>query len=230
MANPQPQVPVPQLPQLPVNYPRRFDPQAQLPARIQLRIDRWLNDPPESQFQAYGPVDGYFHAKFPSTFFLIKPQAYLSAVSDLPQGMLLLGWRRPDHNVTPAGVGVTDNRTYPDFTICQFFGADADGTAADMIRVVYEIGSTSADKRRIYRQLEGYLHSITPMRFDGWLLGVAQIQNEVFLMKNTTLNTADFTPLFPTGWISLFDQRFVDELNQIRDLSYTRDATLLLRT
>lgn len=121
---------------------------------------------------------------------------------------------------------VDGSRTYPDFTVCQFFGADADGTSPDVIRVVYEIGttSTSSEKERVMRQLRGYVETVTEDRFDINLLGVAQIQNEVYLFKNIA-NTEIFNPVFP-HWISIFDARFVNELNAIRDFSYTRDLTL----
>ncbi|KAJ6530900.1 hypothetical protein B0H10DRAFT_2151432 [Mycena sp. CBHHK59/15] len=57
------------------------------------------------------------------------------------------------------------------------------------------------------RQLRGYLETVTEDRFDINLLGVAQIQNEVYLFKNIP-NTEIFNPVFP-HWIS-----------------YTRDFTL----
>ncbi|KAF8125521.1 hypothetical protein K438DRAFT_2033861 [Mycena galopus ATCC 62051] len=217
MANPQQPPP---LPQLPPNHVRAFDPQAQLPTRLQLRIDNWLSAPPDSQFQAYGPLDGYFHQKFPSTFFLIKPQAYLSAVSNQSPGSA--GHRRIDSH----GMEVDGSRTYPDFTVCQFFGADTDGTSPDVIRVVYEIGTTStpSEKERVMRQWRGYLETVTTDRFDITLLGVAQIQDEVLLFKNIP-HTETFNPVFP-DWISFFDGQFVNELNVIRDFSYTRDLTL----
>jgi hypothetical protein len=83
MANPQQP---PALSVLPPNYVRAFDPQALLPTRLQMRIDNWHLAPPNSQVQTYGPPAGYFHEKFPPTFFLIKPQAYLSAISNQPPG------------------------------------------------------------------------------------------------------------------------------------------------
>ncbi|KAJ7503964.1 hypothetical protein B0H11DRAFT_2273706 [Mycena galericulata] len=127
-----PQVPLPPIPQLPQTHRIVFDPQAQLPARLQLRIDSWHNNPPASQFQTYGPIGGYLHEKFPSAFFLIKPQAYLSTVSNQPVG---------HHRIDSHGIAVNQDRKYPDFTICQFFGADDDNTPGDVIRVVYEIGT-----------------------------------------------------------------------------------------
>ncbi|KAJ6586591.1 hypothetical protein B0H10DRAFT_2198014 [Mycena sp. CBHHK59/15] len=225
MANPQQP---PALPVLPPSYVRAFDPQALLATRLQMRIDNWRLAPPDSQFQTYGPLAGYFHEKFPPTFFLIKPQAYLSALSNQPLeaiDALTLMIRTP-HNATLAGMEVDGSRTYPDFTICQFFGADADGTSPDVIRVVYEIGTTStrSEKDRVARQLRAYLETVTRDRFDTNLLGVAQIQNEVYLIKNTP-NTESFHAVYP-HWISFFDPLFVNELNVIRSFSYTRDAAL----
>ncbi|KAJ6626419.1 hypothetical protein B0H10DRAFT_2185805 [Mycena sp. CBHHK59/15] len=183
-----------------------------------MHIDNWQRAPPNSQFQTYGPPAGYFHEKFPPTFFLIKPQAYLSAASNQPPG----GHRRIDFH----GMEVNGSRTYPDLTICQFFGADADGTSPDVIRVVYKIGTmpTRSEKDRVARQLGAYLETVTRDRFDTNLLGVAQIQNEVYLIKNTP-NTESFHAVYP-HWISFFDPLFVNELNVIRSFSYTRDAAL----
>ncbi|KAF8149007.1 hypothetical protein K438DRAFT_2027453 [Mycena galopus ATCC 62051] len=219
MANPQAHVPIPAIPQL--QNARQFDPPAQLPARLQSRIDSWQNNPPASQFQTYGPISGYLHKKFPSDFFLIKPQAYLSSLSEQPGG---------HHRIDSHGTAVIQDRQYPDFTVCQFFGADSDNTPGDVIRVVYEIGTKTdpLSKVDVLRQLGFYLELVTDRRFDEWLLGVAQVGNEVYLLSNQ--QGEDFEPAYPnTDWISLFDARFADKMNQIRDLSYANDQVLLMR-
>ncbi len=55
-----------------------FDPAANLPQRLQCRIDSWETDPPKSQFQVYGPLNAYLQChKFRSEKFLVKPQALL---------------------------------------------------------------------------------------------------------------------------------------------------------
>jgi hypothetical protein len=55
-----------------------FDPAANLPERLQRRIDSWQDNPPKSQFQAYGPLTAYLQGhKFQSDRFLVKPQALL---------------------------------------------------------------------------------------------------------------------------------------------------------
>ncbi|KAF7333888.1 hypothetical protein MSAN_02401400 [Mycena sanguinolenta] len=219
MANPPAQVPLPPIPQLP--NPTVFDPSAQLPARLQLRIDSWQNNPPASQFQTYGPISGYLHNKFPSDYFLIKPQAYLSSVSKQLGG---------HHRIDSHGTAVDQDRQYPDFTVCQFFGADSDNTPGDVVRVVYEIGTKTdpLSKLEVLRQLRTYLQAITARRCDEWLLGVGQVGNEVYLFSNQRSST--FLSAYPNiDWISLFDHRFTDQLNQIRDLGYANDQVLSLR-
>ena len=54
-----------------------MDPDAQLPERLQGRLDSWMQSPPKWQHQAYGPLNGYFSLKFPPSHFLVKPQALL---------------------------------------------------------------------------------------------------------------------------------------------------------
>lgn len=96
--------------------------------------------------------------------------------------------------------------------------------------MVYEIGTKTdpLSKVDVLRQLGFYLELVTDRRFDEWLLGVAQVGNEVYLLSNQ--HGEDFEPAYPnTDWISLFDARFADQMNQIRDLSYTNDQVLLLR-
>lgn len=55
-----------------------FDRGANLPLRLQERIDRWKNDPPTHQHQLYGPLNAYLQGhKFTSDRYLVKPQALL---------------------------------------------------------------------------------------------------------------------------------------------------------
>ena len=54
-----------------------MDPAAQLPERLQKRLDSWKYNPRKWQHQAYGPLNAYFSLKFPPTHFLVKPQALL---------------------------------------------------------------------------------------------------------------------------------------------------------
>ena len=60
-----------------------MDPAAQLPERLQRRLDSWQYNPPKWQHQAYGPLNAYFSLKFPPTHFLVKPQALLR--KEMPQ-------------------------------------------------------------------------------------------------------------------------------------------------
>jgi hypothetical protein len=108
-------------------------------------------------------------------------------------------------------------------TVSQFFGADADSTSLDIIRMIYESGTTST-RSRVIRQLRAYLETVTIDRLDIDLLGVAHIQNEVYLFKNIP-NAETFGAVYP-HWISFFDPRFVNELNAIRDFGYARDLIL----
>jgi hypothetical protein len=55
------------------------------------------------------------------------------------------------------------DRRYPDFSVCQFFGADDNDTPGDVIRVVFEIGTKTDELSRLalVRQLKKYLFTVT---------------------------------------------------------------------
>ncbi|KAJ6607145.1 hypothetical protein B0H10DRAFT_1956495 [Mycena sp. CBHHK59/15] len=205
-----------QQPQLPSGYQREIDPQANLPARLQLRLDEWRHNPPTSQFSVYGPMAAYYHHKFPTSRFLVKPQAFLSpeAPPNAPG----------HHRIDSHGAAVTETKRYPDFTICQYWGADSDeNPRGDVIRVISEIGTNERDKDTVIRKLEMYLIIAGAIRFDTHLLGIGQVKNEVFLIENVP-NTARvrFRKVFQ-DWISIFSDDFVHHVNTIRDFSITRD-------
>lgn len=57
--------------------PRKFAPEANLPARLQARIDAWDEAPPKWQHEVYGPLISYLSIRFPPTHFLVEPRALL---------------------------------------------------------------------------------------------------------------------------------------------------------
>ncbi|KAJ7718687.1 hypothetical protein DFH07DRAFT_784864 [Mycena maculata] len=204
MANPHAQVPLPPIAQLrpreapPKDATCHREPTFKFLDQVEVEVlalhSLWLN------LGVVGPIGDYLHKTFPSAFFLIKPQAYLSSVSNQALG---------HHRIDFHGIAVNQDRKYPDFTICQFFGADDDNTPGDVIRVVYEIGTKTdaLSKDKVLQQVRGYLDTVTDRRFDERLLGVAQVGNEVYLLSNH-LNVATFISPYPnTQWISLFDPR-----------------------
>ncbi|KAJ6628576.1 hypothetical protein B0H10DRAFT_2209483 [Mycena sp. CBHHK59/15] len=133
-----------QQPQLPAGYQRQIDPQVNLPARLQLWLDDWRHNPPASQFSVYGPMATYYHNKFPTSRFLVKPQAYLSpeAPPNAPG----------HHRIDSHGVAVTNAKRYPDFTVCQYWGADSNtNPRGDVIRVISEVGTDERDKDTVIR-------------------------------------------------------------------------------
>ncbi|KAI1787970.1 hypothetical protein LXA43DRAFT_1027124 [Ganoderma leucocontextum] len=54
----------------------RFDPlDVNIPPVLRERIESWLDDPPSTQFQQYGPINRYLNLKFDHDDHMIKPQA-----------------------------------------------------------------------------------------------------------------------------------------------------------
>ncbi len=113
-------------------------------------------------------------------------------------------------------------KKYPDFTVCQFWGPDVDANSqSDVIRVLIEVASDEEDKWPVVRQVLENL-DIVGERFHEEILGIAIVKNEVSLFRNRP-HGHGFHDLY--GWISLFDQRFVAELNRIYDHSVDTDQT-----
>jgi hypothetical protein len=111
---------------------------------------------------------------------------------------------------------------HPDFTICQFWGPDVDANRKpDVIRVLIEVASSEEDKSDVLRQVRQNLDLVGD-RFHDEILGVAIIQNEVALLGK---KFGRRVPRNLFGWISLFDQRFVTELNRIYNHSIQTDQT-----
>jgi hypothetical protein len=228
-----------------------FDPAANLPQRLQLRIDAWEENPPKSQFQAYGPLTAYLQGhKFQSNRFLVKPQALLREedardgepsicrtinnfslyIQMMMQETVLLTLKVTQCQNAPflftpytssLGVGVTKVVKYPDFTVCQFWGPGVDNHKPDVIRVLIEVGSKKENKWDVARQVLRNL-ILVGTRFHDEILGVAIVQNEVALLRNQP--NGDFGVLY-NEFISLFDQRFVTELNRIYTHSIQTDQT-----
>lgn len=97
--------------------------------------------------------------------------------------------------------------------------------------MVFEIGTKTDDLSRLecIRQLKEYLRAVTDKRFDELLLGVAQVGNEVYLLKNNRNTTKFARAIANATWISMFDPRYVALLNEIRDLGYSNDHDLSQR-
>ena len=188
----------------------KFDPDAQLPGRLQSRIDAWRDNPPENQFQAYGPLNAYLQGhKFKTDKFLVKPQALLreedagaeeqgelsvcrtinNSQSDVQMVMMMMMqetvlmtlkvsfWQNTFLVIQPyissLGVAVTNVRKHPDFTICQFWGADVNSNEQpDVIRVVFEVASNERDKQEVVFQVLENLDFVGE-RFHDRILGVA---------------------------------------------------------
>ncbi|CAA7268222.1 unnamed protein product [Cyclocybe aegerita] len=239
-----------------------FDPAARLPRRLQSRLDSWYTDPPKSQFQVYGPLNGYLQGhKFTTTKFLVKPQALLreedasnteadtTGSDDAPddndndgdgnnsdndndgvgededeyEDGYEDGDGAGDRSFDSQGVSVTDEKKYPDFTICQYWGPDLDiNPKADIIRVIIEVGSDERMLWQVYRKTVIYLEW-AGKRWHGEVLGIAIVKNRVSLIRNNPTG-GGFYMLYD-GWISIFDRRFVEELNRIHRYSIEADRT-----
>jgi len=223
-----------------------MDPAAQLPDRLQKRLDSWKYDPPRWQHQAYGPLNAYFSLKFPPTHFLVKPQALLR--KEVPPA-------DDDDEVLPAdddddgdvdrsfdsidshGVAVTKTRLYPDFDIDQYWGADNNtNKQPDIVRVVVEVASLVQDPppydsyAEAVIQLQSYL-DIVGERWHQRLVGLAILGNRAYLMHITeddhrirevyAYDSDDGDQM--GNWMSLFDPRVVEVLDQMYELSMNDD-------
>jgi len=65
---------------------QRFAPNdLSIPDNLRERIELWDILPPKSQFQQYGPLTGFLSIKFPQSHFIVKPQALLREIWEIPQ-------------------------------------------------------------------------------------------------------------------------------------------------
>ena len=59
-------------------------------------------------------------------------------------------------------------------------------------------------------------------RWRGRILGIGMMGNEVYLVQKVTDNQ-ELHELFNGEWISMFDHRFVEELNSMHEFSINSD-------
>ncbi|KAI0047622.1 hypothetical protein FA95DRAFT_1558948 [Auriscalpium vulgare] len=179
---------------------RRFDSTFAMTPKLRERIDDWFINPPKSQFQMYGPLNAYFHERFPGK--LVKPQALLrERVPDakleelnLEPGAIVVENEIPSA-VTQDSTGEwvytrrSNQKVYPDFVICSYYGPDKEGNRrSDIIRFVVEVGSlglqlnanTPRDKERIISQTVAYMALLrTEEGGDDKAVGAAILGDEV---------------------------------------------------
>ncbi|KAJ4472114.1 hypothetical protein J3R30DRAFT_3407621 [Lentinula aciculospora] len=164
---------------------QKFAQRLKLPPRLQKHLDHWQTDVPKWQHQVYGPLNSYLTIAFPPSMFIVKPQSLLREQSasspddnddDWDEGTTL-------DSIDSRGQAVTETRSYPDFCVDQYWGADDDSNLkADIIRIIVEVGSRmkslsdpSSAQFFIRQQLEGYMEVVGPQRWEGSLLGVCSI-------------------------------------------------------
>ncbi|KAJ3821812.1 hypothetical protein F5880DRAFT_1732486 [Lentinula raphanica] len=134
------------------------------------------------------------------------------------------------NSVDSHGAPVTSKRRYPDFCVDQYWGADNDNNRkGDVIRVIIEIGSLRRGSTRkivtktdVEVQLKTYMNLATPRRWQGRLLGVGMLGNEVFLAELTEDEPLEINPVI-SDWISMFDPRFAQEMDQVYEYSVLED-------
>lgn len=141
-------------------------------------------------------------------------------------------------------MAVGTRRYYPDFTIEQFWGADSDeNPKADVVRVIVEVASVlegpikgSATYSKVELQLEHYMLTLGPSRWEGQLLGIGILGNQVYMLKMRSDNTVGpvedpmedprYLPrpvIDGDEWISMFDYRFVEELDFMHGYCMSHD-------
>jgi len=137
------------------------------------------------------------------------------------------------------GVQVTNERLYPDFDIDQYWGAGDDINRSDIVRIVIEIASLNSKSRDdVVYQLRSYIEAVGE-RWDQRLVGIAILGNEAYLMHITHDNLRirvvyeeeddsddsddDDGQDNNDYWMSLFDPRVVEVLDEMYDLSMDDD-------
>ena len=138
---------------------------------------------------------------------------------------------------------VTNARFYPDFDIDQYWGADDDtNKRSDIVRVVVEVASHKKDSPHAGNshieavvQLQNYLETVGE-RWDQRLVGLAILGKEAYLMHLTREDLRirevykqsdddndhgvdDDDGKQNVHWMSLFDPRVVQVLDEIHALS-----------
>lgn len=116
---------------------------------------------------------------------------------------------------------MTNERLYPDFNIDEYWGADCDENPnGDIVRVVVEVGSDGAIKYDVNTQLQDYM-DVVGDRWSDSLLGLGIIGNEVLMLKITKQHKRIHNVITSTRndhWISIFDDRFIAELQKVLEL------------
>ncbi|KAF8816117.1 hypothetical protein BYT27DRAFT_6476384 [Phlegmacium glaucopus] len=141
-----------------------------IPENLRKRFENWDENPPKTQFQQYGPLNAFLSIKFPPNNFLVKPQALLREIWELPQGnipediesyrAILEGRIDPTMDIEQDAVENIQRRVsvdsqnalvlkdkiyYPDFVVTSYGNAaDPDGEG-DIIRLIVEVGSLGRD-------------------------------------------------------------------------------------
>ena len=142
-------------------------------------------------------------------------------------------------------MAVGPRRRYPDFCIDQYWGADANkNPKADIVRVVIEVGSLnegsireSVTRSNVRIQLHQYMELVGPDRWHGRLLGIGMLGNRALLAKmwndgtpsrtRSPSNDPSHAPqpvISGRRWISIFDPRFVAEIDSMYEYCMNHDG------
>jgi len=138
------------------------------------------------------------------------------------------------------GAMVTKERLYPDFDIDQYWGADDDtNERSDVVRIVVEVASLGKDTHGTHSeavvQLQNYIDAVGE-QWDQRLVGLAILGNEAYLLHRTQEdlqirkvygdeddndddNDNDYDGGQNKHWMSLFDPRVVQVLDEMHTLS-----------
>jgi len=145
-------------------------------------------------------------------------------------------------SIDSRGAAVGPRRRYPDFTIEQYWGADSDENPyGDVIRVIIEVGSkrkgnvkSHNTRQDIEIQLDDYIDCIGPDRWNGRLLGIGMLGSHVFMLRvgkdypvGSVPESSQDVPHKMLGkgvWISMFNPKFVAELDSMYKYSMECDA------
>ncbi|KAH6905752.1 hypothetical protein BKA70DRAFT_490814 [Coprinopsis sp. MPI-PUGE-AT-0042] len=135
---------------------------------------------------------------------------------------------------------VEAHAVFPDFVVEEFWGADANGTAPDVIRIVFEL--TSLPKRKgntgkgpqhlklfTENRVAEYVKKVVGRSYGGPVLGVGILGNQVWMQWTFPASVEEDINLFspiPRGWMPLCEGTFSRALEELQTYCMDRHDEL----
>ncbi|KAF9062766.1 hypothetical protein BDP27DRAFT_1336187 [Rhodocollybia butyracea] len=195
------------------------DRNADIPPKLQARLNSWIIKKPKSQFSVYGPLNAYLQGvKFPADDFIVKPQPRLRQEDETPANNFW-GGQEPNSDNSGSedahsaasydsqGAAVVDEKgKFPDFTICQY-----GDNSNNIIRIVVEIASEGSSSAQAFLQLRDYMNLLGD-RWEEKVLGIVWVGTSVALIHNGRNKRF---PAHAKEWFSFEDGNLVSALDDM---------------